>query len=295
MQRISGRALVSALILSAVLCLRAWAAQPPDNVNFEKDVVYGKVGDVELKLNISRQKGAQGALPCVVVIHGGGWAAGDRSGHNDITWRFAQRGYVSATVGYRLAPKYLFPAQIQDVKCAVRFLRANAEKYNVDPKRIGAVGFSAGAHLSMMLGTMDKEDGLDDSGGSEGQSSKVQAVVSYFGPTDMTTEYPPTSKNILATWIGGSLADKADAYKKASPITYVKPGSAPMLLFQGTKDVLVPYQQAIVMVEAMTKAGVPGRVELIAGANHGWGGDEMARTGVETLAFFDKYLRQGQK
>ena len=280
--------------IAALLCTTLRAAQPPANVLFEKDVVYGKVGDVELKLNISRPKDAAGVLPCIVVIHGGGWAAGDRAGHDNITWMFAQRGYVCTTVGYRFAPKYPFPAQVQDVKCAVRFLRANAEKYHIDPKRFGAVGFSAGAHLSMMLGTMDKEDGLDDSGGWEGQSSKVQAVVSYFGPTDLTAEYPPASRDIVRTWIGGTMQEKMDAYKKASPITYVNPGDAPMLLFQGTKDVLVPYQQAIVMIEAMTKAGIPGRAELIAGANHGWGGEEMARTARETNEFFAKYLKAAE-
>src|SRR5262245_12868637 len=124
----------------------------PEGVVFEKDVVYGKTGEVELKQNLAKPKDAAGKLPCVLVIHGGGWAAGNKEGHNNLTWEFAKRGFVSATIGYRLAPKFLFPAQIEDVKCAVRYLRANAEKLNIDPEKLGAVGFSAGAHLSMMLG-----------------------------------------------------------------------------------------------------------------------------------------------
>jgi acetyl esterase/lipase len=135
----------------------ARAADAPGDVQFRADVVYGKAGDVELKLDLSRPKTDAKNLPCVVVVHGGGWAGGDKRQHDDITWEFARRGYVSATVGYRLAPAHPFPAQVQDVKCAVRYLRAHADKYGLDPNRIGAVGFSAGAHLSMMLGTIDKD------------------------------------------------------------------------------------------------------------------------------------------
>jgi dipeptidyl aminopeptidase/acylaminoacyl peptidase len=108
----------------------------------------------------------------------------------------------------------------------------------------------------------------------------------------MTSEYPPASRQILANWIGGSLKDKAEAYRKASPVTYVNRGDAPALLFQGTKDQLVPYQQAIVMIEAMTRAGVSGRAELFAGFDHGWGGVDLVRTGMETFAFFDRYLKR---
>ncbi len=271
------------------------AADPPPDVVFEKDVVYGKGGGADLKLDLSRPKDAQGKkLPCVVVIHGGGWAAGDKSGHDDLTWKFARRGYVSATVGYRFAPADVFPAQVNDVKCAVRFLRANADKYGLDPRRIGAVGFSAGAHLSMMLATMDKEDGLEGDGGSADQPSKVQAAVSYFGPTDLSaTDIPDRAKEIVKGFIGGTPAEKPREYRQASPLTYVSPGDAPMLLFQGTRDPLVPHTQAIAMTEAMTRYNVPGRVELLVGASHGWGGRELEHTLDQTSAFFDQYLKPG--
>ena len=277
--------------LAAVLLIASVrAAEPPPDVVFEPDITYGTVGGEDLKLNLARPKDAKGDLPCILVIHGGAWRAGDRAGHNDLTWKFAQRGYVSATIGYRFCPKYLFPAQVQDVKCAVRFLRANAGKYNIDVNRFGAVGFSAGAHLSMMLGVMDKADGLDDSGGWPDQSSKVQAVVSFFGPTDMRAEFPAASVPLLQGFLGGTPTEKPEAHRLASPVTYVTAGDAPMLLFQGTKDPLVPHQQAILMLEAMTKAGVPGRVELLAGASHGWGGAELNRTTLAMKAFFDEYL-----
>ena len=264
----------------------------PEGVVFEKDVVYGKTGEVELKLNLAKPKDATGKLPCVLVIHGGGWAAGNKEGHNNLTWEFAKRGFVSATIGYRLAPKSLFPAQIEDVKCAVRYLRANAEKLNVDPDKLGALGFSAGAHLSMMLGAMGKGDGLEGDGGHPEQSSQVQAVVAYFGPTDfVNVEFPEASRGIVSRWIGGSREDKKEQYRLASPVTYVSRGDAPMLLIQGTKDPLVPHNQAYRMADALTAAGVSGRVELLLGAGHGWGGPDLVRSAEITYAFFEQKLK----
>jgi acetyl esterase/lipase len=287
---------VFALLAITLAVSPAIAADPPANVLFEKDVVYGRSAGTDLKLNLSRPKDPPpNKLPCVLVIHGGGWAGGDRSNHDDITWKFAQAGYACATVGYRLAPAHPFPAQINDVKCAARFLRANADKYGVDPTRFGAVGFSAGAHLSMMLGVMDKDDGLEGDGGSPDQPSKVQAVVAFFGPTDLAaTDVPQSVHGLLKNFLGGTPAEKPREYRLASPITYVSPGDAPMLLFQGTRDPLVPHTQAYAMIEAMTRYNIPGRVELLVGASHGWGDPDLKRTVDETFAFFDQHLKPRQ-
>lgn len=269
--------------------------KPPADVVFERDVVYGKTGEVELKLNLARpvkhdEKSAP--LPVVVVIHGGGWAAGSREGHNDLIWKFAQRGYVAVTISYRFAPKFPFPAQVEDAKCAVRYLRAHAKKLNINPQKIGAVGFSAGAHLSMMLGSMDAGDGLEGDGGHGEEASKVQAVVSFVGPTDFTADdLPAATDNIIKNWLGGDTKEKAEAAKKASPITYVNKGDAPMLLLQGTVDPLIPNTQAYRMAEAMTKAGVKGRVELILGGGHGWGGKDMEHSAQQMNEFFDRWLK----
>src|SRR5688572_1732327 len=231
----------AAVVASLAFGGLAQAADPPADVEFTRDVVYGKGGDEDLKLNISRPKGGAKNLPCIVVIHGGGWAQGDRTNHDDATWNFAGQGYVSATIGYRLAPKHPFPAQVHDVKAAIRYLRAHADTHGLDPNRIAAVGFSAGAHLSMMLGVTDKDDGLEGEGGWADRSSAVQAVVAFFGPTDLTaTDLPEITKPIVSGFIGGTLEEKREEYKQASPITYVDEGDAPTLLIQGTKDVLVP-------------------------------------------------------
>lgn len=265
---------------------------PPAGVRFEREVVYGNGAGEDLTLNLARPESAEGRLPCVVVIHGGAWRAGNKATLNDLTWKFAERGYVSATVGYRFCPKHRFPAQVEDVKCAVRFLRANAEKFGLDPNRIGAVGFSAGAHLSMMLGVMGKDDGLEGDGGCADQPSQVQAVVAFFGPTDMlAADIPDKSKPLLADFIGGTPAEKPDEHKRASPITYVTKGDAPTLIFQGTKDPLVPHTQAYKMIESLTAAGVPGRVEFLVGASHGWSGADLEHTVQATYKFFDEHLK----
>jgi acetyl esterase/lipase len=272
---------------------------PPEGIVLEPDIVYGKGGDVELKLDLARPEKLAQPTACIVVIHGGAWRGGNKRVHVGPAggpipgiYDFAKAGYVSVSVGYRLIPVGRFPAQVEDVKCAVRFLRANAEKYHIDPQRIGAIGFSAGAHLSMMLGTMDKEDGLEGEGGYADQSSKVQAVVAFFGPTDLTaSDIPPASVELVTDFIGGGKSEKLEAWKRASPISYVTLGDAPTLIFQGTKDPLVPHTQATLYADALTKAGVPGRVELLLGAGHGWGDPEKTRSVEQAIEFFGQRLK----
>ncbi|MCL6503870.1 MAG: alpha/beta hydrolase [Pirellulales bacterium] len=265
-------------------------------VQFQPDIQYGTGGGEPLLLNLARPKldeaarQARGPLPAVVCIHGGGWQGGNRSHFDELARQFAARGYVAATISYRLAPKHVFPAQIEDCKCAVRWLRAKASELGVDPERIGAVGGSAGAHLAMMLAVMDPADGLEGEGGWPDQSSKVQAAVSFVGPTNLVGSFPPVSTAILHTFLGGSMEEKLELYRKASPITYVNAGDAPLLLFAGTKDPLVPYDQAFQMTTALHEAGVPGRVELLIGAGHGWAGKEMERTLRATFEFLDEQL-----
>ncbi len=262
-----------------------------ETIDYQEDVVYGRGGDVALHLDIASRKDIQKPAPCIVVIHGGAWRAGNKSQHTKQIFDLARQGYVSATIQYRFCPEHRFPAQVEDVKCAVRFLRAHADQYGIDPDRIGAVGFSAGAHLSMMLGTMDAADGLEGEGGWQDQSSKVQAVVAFFGPTELDADdIPERSLPLVNDLIGGPKEEHAESFRQASPLTYVSKGDAPMLLFQGTEDVLVPYTQATKMVTAMTGADVPGRVEFLIDAGHGWGGEDRERTAEATYAFFRRYL-----
>lgn len=237
---------------------------------------------------------------CVLCIHGGGWAGGKRQDLDLLTRQLASQGFIAATVSYRLAPKEKFPAQIIDCADAVRFLRSNAEKYGIDPDRIGAVGFSAGGHLAMLLGTGDAGDGLGiearlptDGAAEREPSGKVNAVVSFFGPTQLwASDFPEWTTKILDGLVGAEKEGRDARVKAASPVTYVNKGDAPMLLLQGTNDNLVPPSQALVMVEAMGKAGVAGRADLIAGAGHGWGGAELERTLKATAEFLKEHLKE---
>jgi acetyl esterase/lipase len=289
------------ILIALVLFASAVHAAPPE-VTIEKNIVYGKGGDDDLKLDMARPKG-DGPFPLVVCIHGGAWQAGSRAGHLGTIKMLAENGYVAATVQYRLAPKHQFPAQVEDVKCAVRFLRASAKKYNLDPKHVAALGDSAGGHLSLMLGLMNPEDGMEGKGGNADQSSKVQAVVNYYGPAELATWAPTETgdnllrlglkrdgNGILKDWLG--ISDrKAEVMKKASPLTYIDSKDAPVLTFQGTADPLVQPQQAKVLHEALKKAGVAEQLEILDKASHGWGGKLKEKTDKQTVEFLDKHLK----
>ncbi len=144
----------------------------------------------------------------------------------------------------------------------------------------------------MMLGLMDSADGMEGDGGNAEQPSKVQAVVSYVGPVNLEREsYTPAQTAILTAFFGGDPKEKQEECRKASPITYISKGDAPLLCFFGTQDPLISYDQAFEMTDALAKAGVKGRVEMLLGAGHGWMGPELDRTMEATVDFFDRYLQ----
>jgi acetyl esterase/lipase len=261
-------------------------------VAIETDLVYTKAGGTELKLDLARPAEGDGPFPAVLVIHGGGWRHGDKRDVRGLIGGFAKRGYVAVSPQYRFAPKEPFPAQVHDVKAAVRWLKAHAKDYKVDPDRVGAVGFSAGAHLALMLGLTGPSDGLEGEAPDGAPDTRVRAVVNFFGPTDLAAkDIPDLSRSILKEFLGGTAEEKPAEAAKASPLTFVSKGDPPVLTFQGTKDPLVPHSQATKLADALTAAGVPGRVELLVGAGHGWGGADLERTVNEMYAFFDQQLK----
>ncbi len=295
------------VLFSALLCLAfgtTAVAADAANIEFQKDVQYGTGGGEPLLLDIARPLGLEKPAPGLLLIHGGGWMAGNKRIYSTLLQQCAERGYVAVAVGYRFVPKHRFPAQIEDVKCATRWMRAHADELGLDGDHLGAMGHSAGAHLSMILGTMDSADGLEGDGGWADQSSKVQAVVSYFGPVDLAIPEDKIEqlagrevfnvgavRRILDAAVGKPSQERLEELRQCSPLTYVNEGDAPMLLFQGTKDVLVPYDQAFWMAGALTKANVPGRVELIFGAGHGFSKTENVRTLHMAFEFFDERLK----
>lgn len=286
-----------AIALGCSLLLAAAAPAQP----IVKDIVYGNAGGEALKLDMVVPEG-DGPFPAIVCIHGGGWQQGHRRDMHPFMTALAKSGFVAASVEYRLTPKHVWPAQIEDCKCAVRFLRAKAGDYKIDPKRIGAMGGSAGGHLALMLAFTSGLAEFEGQGGHAGQSSSVQAVANYFGPTDLVRwkangigdailkgASGKTGDGLLADLLG--TADrKAPIVVKASPITYISKTSPPVVTFHGALDPIVPVTQAQLLHDALKTAGVANELMILPLGWHGWGGDDLERTKRRTNEFFKKHL-----
>ncbi len=261
-------------VMQAVLTGRLTVLNPkmripvPDNVLELKDVEYGRVGDRPLLLDLYVPKGLTRPVPALIFIHGGGWQGGDRRDYKYYTVRYAKRGYVAATISYRFVKEAIFPACVQDAKCAVRWMRANAAKYHVDPKRIAALGGSAGGHLAMMLGYSAGVPELEGDGGHAGVSSAVQAVVNLYGPVDLTVPVAHEHPITMAFFGGKTYKEAPDQYKLASPITHLDKNDPPTLILQGTLDELVPVAQADMLAKRLKALGIPCMYDRLEGYPH---------------------------
>jgi acetyl esterase/lipase len=289
---------LSAGLLVATACRAADAKRPsgpavPEGVAFEPGVEFSNPDNQHLQLNVPRPAKANGPFPAILCIHGGGFRAGDRQGYDGLCIRLAQHGYVAATVTYRLAPKYQFPAAVYDCKAAVRWLRANAAKYHIDPERIGVTGGSAGGHLALFLGVTNDVKKFDGDGGNPTQSSRVTCVVSYFGPSDFTKSYGHSkdAAEVLPLWLGGDLEKAHRRHIEASPLYWVTPEAPPTLCIQGTKDDYVAYDQAIWMVDKLKAADVEAELMTMEGAGHGFHGKDAEKADAAMIAFFDKHFK----
>lgn len=283
-------ALLAGLLVSATAC----HAQINPKVVIERDVKYGAAGERALLLDVVRPRETpKEPMPVVVFVHGGGWAGGDRKQGVPLLVPLAEEGYFCVSVGYRLTGEAIWPAQIHDCKAAVRWLRANAKKYHLNPDKIGAWGGSAGGHLAAMLGTSGGVKELEGSSGSPGQSSRVACVLNWFGPTDLVAAWKdPTVagwvKALLDKLAGGPAAEKLEVLRAASPVTYVTKDDPPILTMHGTKDAIVPIAQARILDEAMKKAGADSTLVVVEGGGHGFGGQEVF---ARVRAFFARHLR----
>ncbi len=199
----------------------------------------------------------------------------DRGAHLDLVKEYAAKGCIAASISYRLANVAAFPAQIHDAKCAIRYLRSHAESYGLDPDRIGVVGFSAGGHIAALLGTSVGVAELEGDGGWPGVSSRVHAVVDYFGPSDFPSwgamrDYPWSNdpNDGLLMLLGGAITDRMEMARMASPVTYVSKDASPFLLIHGSKDAVVPFTQSEILRDALNKVGVEAELMTIEDGDH---------------------------
>jgi acetyl esterase/lipase len=286
------------LILFALPCATQITSQTTEpQFTVVSDVHYCTGGGRPLLMDVFIPKHrSQVPTPAVLWIHGGGWDQGDKNGHSGAAF-LANGGFVAATLTYRLSGDSPFPAAIEDCKCAIRFLRANATKYGIDPDRIGVAGSSAGGHLAELVATTDQSAGLDGDGGWQNMSSKVQAAASYFGVSDLTMQFPGDTGQVIVKFFRGTEKEKPELYRKASPIFYVTKDDPPLLLVHGEKDDGVPFDQSVRMADAYRRIGLT--IEFIAVKNAGHDfqhiGDAPISPSVEiihqrTVEFFNRYL-----
>lgn len=220
--------------------------------------------------------------PAVVMIHGGGWSSGDREQVEGIARRVAARGYVTLNVTYRLAPDAIFPAAVIDVQQAVRWLRGHAADYRVDPQRIGAWGYSAGAHLAAMLGGLSPGDRLYQPG------AEVKAVVAGGIPSDLRKFHGGT---IVPKFLGERWSENSQAFRESSPAAYVTPGDPPVFLYHGGWDQLVPFDQASDYQLALDAACVPNELYELRGLGHITAFLMDGKAVQRGLDFLDRHLR----
>ncbi len=263
----------------------------------ERDVTYCTMEGVALKMDLYYPLAGEGPWPVVMYVHGGGWVNGNKNsgvGMRDIP-SLQHAGFLVVSANYRLAPEHKFPAMIEDLKCAVRYLRAHAADYNLDPDRIGAWGSSAGGHLVSLLATADESAGWE-TGEYLDQSSRVVAVVDMFGPADLTlfsSDERVQRRN--ARVFGAAKLDTAPLIA-ASPVNHVTPDDAPFLIFHGEADTIVPPEHSQTLYAALQAAGVPATLVMVQNAGHSFipvgGLPEPSREEITLMlvSFFNQWL-----
>ena len=294
------RWLISTLAIAA-LCgatmQPAMARDRPDAV-IQRDLVYKRINGRELRLDLYRPQNASGPSPVILWIYAPGWSHGRKEQHIPLI-SFVNDGYSVTSIELRFSGEAPFPAQIEDCKAAVRWLRANAAKYNLDADRIGAAGHSGGGHLAALLGTSGGVQELEGSGDNMSYSSRVQAVCDVSGPSDLLRLYHDASdpstrtrrKDIsdIDALLGGPAAQNKTKAIAASPITYISKDDPPFLIIHGENDFSVPASQGELLAAALKAAGVETTLEITPrGHSVGLAGPTLRPI---IKAFFDKHLK----
>jgi acetyl esterase/lipase len=237
-------------------------------VTIEEGVVFGTAAGRDLRCDIFTPPGSPRRAPGVLLLHGGGWRSGDRSQLRGYGILLGREGYVCVASEYRLAPAHHWPAHLHDVKAALRWMRANADRLGIDPERIAVSGNSAGAHLALMLAATPGEPEFEGEGGNPAVATEVAAVIAIYPPTDLThlVGTDPQSDDAVRTFLGPAVI--AETARRASPIAYARADFPPTLLIHGTADTVVNYRESLRMFEALEAAGAPVELHLYAGQPH---------------------------
>lgn len=249
---------VLSLITAAALVTTAAAE---NRVDVKPDVVYSTVEERQLLCDVYQPEGEQ-LRPAILVVHGGAWRSGNRKQLKGYADALAKRGFVCFAIDYRLAPKHKFPAQIDDCRAAVKWIRQNAKSYNVDPNRLGAIGYSAGGHLVTLLATTG-EPASEQNGNVD---TRLQAVVAGGAPTDF--RFFPDNGKWAEYLMGGDLTTAAKNFQAASAAAFADKNDAPTFFYNGSADKLVPLLWTRSAHEALKQAGVATEMHIIDGAGH---------------------------
>jgi len=277
------------------------APRVPEGVKAHRDMEYVPNGHERNKLDLYVPEKADGPLPLIIWVHGGGWQNGSKDGCPPLREGYTGRGYAVASINYRLSGHAVFPAQIEDCKAAIRWLRAHAKEYNLDPKRFGVWGSSAGGHLVALIGTSGDVKEFDK-GANLDQSSRVQAVCDFYGPTDFvqfvsTPKYEShkTADAPEAKLIGGPVLENKDKAARVNPIAYVSKDDPAFLIVHGDKDGTVPINQSESLFAALKTNGTQVHFHTIHGAGHGGPGFNASEVTTRVNEFFDKFLKGAGK
>ena len=247
-----------------------WAAHAANDYQVFPNLTYLTASNYDVKLDVYARRGVTTPQPTVVYFHGGFWAAGSKEGSLMSLIPWMEMGWTVVNVEYRLARIARAPAAVEDCLCALRYVAAQAKTYNLDTNRLVVTGESAGGHLTLTSAMIPESAGLDRQCATVGTAvPKVAAAINWFGITDVADVIDgPHRANLAVTWLG-SLPNKDEIARRVSPLTYVRAGLPPILTIHGDMDQLVPYDHAVRLHSALTKAGVPNQLLTIPGGRHG--------------------------
>lgn len=287
-----GSHLLLSLLFVGIAFAETAKPDPASAIELTSGIVYGTGGGKPLLLDLAQPPTkAKQPRPAVVFIHGGAWAGADRTNGHPVIRLLAANGFVAVSIDYRLSGQAAFPAQLEDSKCAVRFLRAHAQQYHLDPKRIGVTGGSAGGHLAALVGLTPRSAGLEGSGGWDDQSSEVAAVADLYGISDLVVVFTEKSLVDAVKKLMRAMPQEApERYRQASPLALVSAAAPPFYLAHGDRDTTVPFSHSKKLADALQAQKVEATLRVMTGLGHGSIATLPDYVKDDVVAFFTKHL-----